>query len=81
MSDVRDFWLGTPRRAPARLRLVRLTNLMDHRGPDGSEYWQGDTAGWRHQISFGHKRPTVADRDADGQSDHSHHAERSRRLQ
>lgn len=41
--------------------LVRLTNLMNHRGPDGSGYWQADTAGGRHQISFGHRRLSIID--------------------
>jgi asparagine synthase (glutamine-hydrolysing) len=43
--------------------LVRLTDLMKHRGPDGSGYWQGDTAGGRHQISFGHRRLSIIDVD------------------
>ncbi|WP_375783727.1 asparagine synthase (glutamine-hydrolyzing) [Bradyrhizobium sp. Pha-3] len=41
--------------------LVRLTNLMKHRGPDGAGYWQGDTAGGCHQVSLGHRRLSIID--------------------
>lgn len=41
--------------------LVRLTNLMKHRGPDGAGYRQSDTADQRYQVSLGHRRLSIID--------------------
>jgi asparagine synthase (glutamine-hydrolysing) len=41
--------------------LVRITDLMTHRGPDGSGYWLTDTADGRFQIGFGHRRLSIID--------------------
>ena len=44
-----------------RETLVRLTDLMSHRGPDGSGYWLRETSDERFQIGFGHRRLSIID--------------------
>ena len=51
--------------------LVQLTDLMSHRGPDGSGYWLGDTRGSHYQIGFGHRRLSIIDIDGGAQPMHS----------
>jgi len=41
--------------------LVSITDLMAHRGPDGSGYWLGDSANMRHQVGLGHRRLSIID--------------------
>jgi asparagine synthase (glutamine-hydrolysing) len=41
--------------------LVRITDLMRHRGPDGSGYWLNNTADGSHQIGLGHRRLSIID--------------------
>jgi asparagine synthase (glutamine-hydrolysing) len=51
--------------------LVQLTDLMSHRGPDGSGYWVGETRGGRYQIALGHRRLSIIDIDGGAQPMHS----------
>lgn len=44
-----------------RKALVSLTDLMVHRGPDGSGYWLHETSDERFQIGFGHRRLSIID--------------------
>jgi asparagine synthase (glutamine-hydrolysing) len=44
-----------------RETLVKLTDLMSHRGPDGSGYRLYETADERFQIGFGHRRLSIID--------------------
>ena len=39
--------------------LVRITDLMSHRGPDGAGYWLGDSDDGIHQIALGHRRLSI----------------------
>jgi asparagine synthase (glutamine-hydrolysing) len=41
--------------------LVRLTDLMTHRGPDGSGYLLFNSADESHQIGLGHRRLSIID--------------------
>ena len=41
--------------------LVRITDLMAHRGPDGAGYWLSETADGRFQIGLGHRRLSIID--------------------
>src|SRR3954452_15914426 len=41
--------------------LVSMTDLMAHRGPDGSGYWLGNSANMLHQIGLGHRRLSIID--------------------
>ena len=41
--------------------LVRITDLMSHRGPDGAGYWLGDSHDGIHQIALGHRRLSIID--------------------
>src|SRR6185369_8960205 len=41
--------------------LVRITDLMSHRGPDGAGYWLGDSDDGIHQIALGHRRLSIID--------------------
>ena len=51
--------------------LIQLTDLMSHRGPDGSGYWLQDTPDGRYQIGFGHRRLSIIDIDGGAQPMHS----------
>ncbi|MBR0795968.1 asparagine synthase (glutamine-hydrolyzing) [Bradyrhizobium jicamae] len=44
-----------------RKTLIGLTDLMFHRGPDGSGYWLHKTADERFQIGLGHRRLSIID--------------------
>ena len=41
--------------------LIRLTDLMAHRGPDGAGHSLFDTADGRFQIGLGHRRLSIID--------------------
>src|SRR5215469_15188317 len=47
--------------------LTHLTDLMTHRGPDGSGYWQTTTLSGNYQVSFGHRRLSIIDVDGGSQ--------------
>jgi asparagine synthase (glutamine-hydrolysing) len=47
--------------------LVRTTDLMSHRGPDGSGYWLRETSDGQFQIGFGHRRLSIIDIDGGAQ--------------
>src|ERR1039458_9206687 len=44
-----------------RATLIRITDLMFHRGPDGSGYWLHDTSDGQYQIGLGHRRLSIID--------------------
>lgn len=44
-----------------RETLVRITDLMFHRGPDGSGYWLSETSDGKYQIGLGHRRLSIID--------------------
>lgn len=44
-----------------RQTLAHITDLMVHRGPDGSGYWLCATRDERFQIGFGHRRLAIID--------------------
>jgi asparagine synthase (glutamine-hydrolysing) len=50
-----------------RETLVRLTDLMSHRGPDGAGYRLFDSADGLYQIGLGHRRLSVIDLDGGAQ--------------
>jgi len=54
-------WILAQSRRQDREVLVRITDLMSHRGPDGAGYWLGDSADGRHQIGLGHRRLSIID--------------------
>jgi len=54
-------WILDGRRRESRETLVRLTDMMTHRGPDGSGAWLGETPDGRHQIGLGHRRLSIID--------------------
>ena len=54
-------WILTGARRQDRETLVRITDLMSHRGPDGAGYWLGDSADGLHQIGLGHRRLSIID--------------------
>ena len=54
-------WILASSRRQDRELLVRLTDLMSHRGPDGAGYWLGDSADGHHQIGLGHRRLSIID--------------------
>jgi len=60
MCGILAWILAGPRRQNREV-LVRLTDLMSHRGPDGAGYWLGDTADGLHQIGLGHRRLSIID--------------------
>lgn len=41
--------------------LARLTDLMSHRGPDGSGYWLFEPTAGNYQIGLGHRRLSIID--------------------
>jgi asparagine synthase (glutamine-hydrolysing) len=41
--------------------LIRLTDQLTHRGPDGSGYWLSHTTDKKFQIAFGHRRLAIID--------------------
>lgn len=54
-------WILTGARRLDRDTLVKITDLMSHRGPDGAGYWVGDSADGQHQIALGHRRLSIID--------------------
>ena len=50
-----------------RETLVHITDLMVHRGPDGSGYWLRDTSNGQYQIGLGHRRLSIIDISGGGQ--------------
>jgi asparagine synthase (glutamine-hydrolysing) len=54
-------WILRGLRRQNREVLVRVTNLMSHRGPDGAGYWLGDSADGLYQIGLGHRRLSIID--------------------
>jgi asparagine synthase (glutamine-hydrolysing) len=44
-----------------RETLVKITDLMSHRGPDGAGYWVGDSNDGLHQVALGHRRLSIID--------------------
>lgn len=54
-------WVLPGKHRQDRATLIQLTDLLSHRGPDGSGYWLGDTADEHHQIGFGHRRLSIID--------------------
>jgi asparagine synthase (glutamine-hydrolysing) len=54
-------WVLPSRRARDERTLVRLTDMLEHRGPDGSGHWLGRTADGQFQIGLGHRRLAIID--------------------
>jgi asparagine synthase (glutamine-hydrolysing) len=54
-------WALPRKSSQTRDLLVRLTDLLAHRGPDGSGYWLDDTASKDFQIGLGHRRLSIID--------------------
>src|SRR5450759_3848416 len=54
-------WALSDKRRQSRETLIRLTDLMTHRGPDGAGYWQTRTADERFEIGLGHRRLSIID--------------------
>jgi len=54
-------WALDERRRESRDTLMRLTNMMTHRGPDGSGFWLGATPDEKFQIGLGHRRLSIID--------------------
>ena len=54
-------WTATRARAGDEPTLRRLTDLLTHRGPDGSGSLLTETADGRHQIGLGHRRLSIID--------------------
>lgn len=54
-------WVLGAAKAEDRETLISLTDLMSHRGPDGSGYWLHETSDERFQIGFGHRRLSIID--------------------
>jgi asparagine synthase (glutamine-hydrolysing) len=54
-------WALSEKRRQSRETLIRLTDLMTHRGPDGAGYWQTHTADGQFEIGLGHRRLSIID--------------------
>jgi len=54
-------WITSGALRQPRENLVRLTDLIAHRGPDGSGYWLGNSADGQCQIGLGHRRLSIID--------------------
>lgn len=54
-------WVLGPAKHQDRETLIKLTDLMLHRGPDGAGYRLHATADERFQIAFGHRRLSIID--------------------
>lgn len=66
MCGIFGWALGAAKRQD-RKTLIDLTDLMFHRGPDGSGYWLQATSDERFQIGFGHRRLSIIDIGGGGQ--------------
>jgi asparagine synthase (glutamine-hydrolysing) len=64
-------WILRAANCPDRTVLVSLTDLMAHRGPDGSGYWFSDAANDSFQVAFGHRRLSIIDIAGGSQPMHS----------
>lgn len=60
MCGIFGWVLGTAKHQD-RETLIGLTDLMSHRGPDGSGYWLHETSNRQSQIGFGHRRLSIID--------------------
>ena len=60
-------WVLSPRKRQSGATLKRLTDLMVHRGPDGSGYYLDESANGRFQIGLGHRRLSIIDIDGGAQ--------------
>jgi asparagine synthase (glutamine-hydrolysing) len=54
-------WIVPRAQAQEVERLRTLTDMLAHRGPDGSGCWLDLTADGSHQIAFGHRRLAIID--------------------
>src|ERR1700730_4605349 len=54
-------WVVEAAKHQDRNTLISLTDLMCHRGPDGSGYQLHETSDERFQIGFGHRRLSIID--------------------
>jgi asparagine synthase (glutamine-hydrolysing) len=54
-------WVVAAAKHQERKTLISLTDLMFHRGPDGSGYRLHKTSDERFQIGFGHRRLSIID--------------------
>lgn len=54
-------WLLPEGQVQPMERLRALTDMLAHRGPDGSGYWLDTTADGAYQIAFGHRRLAIID--------------------
>src|SRR3984893_3258869 len=54
-------WVVEAAKHQDRNTLLSLTDLMSHRGPDGSGYQLDETSDERFQIGFGHRRLSIID--------------------
>ena len=54
-------WVLSSANYQSRDTLVRLTDMMKHRGPDDAGYWLGGTADQEFQIGLGHRRLSIID--------------------
>ena len=54
-------WILSADQASDEQTLVRMSDQVHHRGPDGSGYWLGKTADERFQIAFGNRRLSIID--------------------
>lgn len=64
-------WIVRGDRALGYEPLVRLTDVMSHRGPDGFGYWLDYTQTGGHQIALGHRRLSIIDMEGGAQPMHS----------
>jgi asparagine synthase (glutamine-hydrolysing) len=54
-------WVAAKGRARDESELRRLTDLLSHRGPDGSGFLSVESADGQHKIAFGHRRLSIID--------------------
>ena len=54
-------WIVQASRSPGYEELVRLTDLLSHRGPDGKGYELRQTRDGRFSIGLGHRRLSIID--------------------
>ena len=54
-------WMVKQAHCPGRNRLIKLTDMMSHRGPDSTGYELHTTRDGQHSIGFGHRRLSIID--------------------
>lgn len=54
-------WALSAAKGESRETLRRITDLMFHRGPDGSGYWLRETSDGQFQVGLGHRRLSIID--------------------